>query len=66
MFEHSTRCTAKESVEQGPIIVEERPKQVRHGESDVLPLAIWQNMPLLSNPLLGVRAHFIEKSKVCS
>lgn len=53
MFEHSTGGTAKELVEQGPIIVEERPKQVGHGEGDVLPFAIGQNMALLGNPLLG-------------
>ncbi|XWR71195.1 hypothetical protein AHYW_004378 (plasmid) [Providencia manganoxydans] len=53
VFEHSTRCTAKELVEQGPIIVEVRPTQVRHRESDVLPFAIRLDMPLLCNPLFG-------------
>ena len=53
MFEHSTRCTAKELVEQGPIIVEERPKQMGHGEGNMLPFAVRQNMALLGDPLFG-------------
>lgn len=40
MLEHGTSCTAKELVEQGQIIVEERPKQMGHGEGDMLPFAI--------------------------
>ena len=31
----------KQVVEQGPVIVEEGPKEVRHGEGDVLPVAVW-------------------------
>lgn len=53
VFEHSTGGTAKELVEQGPVVIEKRPKQVRHRESDMLPFAIWQNMPLLGDPLFG-------------
>lgn len=53
MFEHSTGGTAKELVEQGPVVVKERPKQVGHRESDMLPFAIRQNMPLLGNPLFS-------------
>ena len=53
VFEHSTCCTAKELVEQGPIIVEERPKQMRHREGDMLPFAVWQNMAFLCAPLFG-------------
>ncbi|MDI9095470.1 MULTISPECIES: hypothetical protein [Providencia] len=40
MFEHGTGGAAKESVEQGPVIVEERPKQVGHSEGDMLPFAV--------------------------
>ena len=53
MFEHGSGGTAKESIEQRPVVVEKRPKQVRHGEGNVLPFAIRQNMPLLGNPLFG-------------
>lgn len=53
VFEHGAGCAAKELVEQGPVIVEERPKQVGHSEGDMLPLAIWQNMALLGDPLFG-------------
>lgn len=38
---------------QGPVIVKERPEQVWHGKSDVLPFAVGQNVLLLSNPLLS-------------
>nr|WP_272539668.1 hypothetical protein [Providencia sp. PROV197] len=53
MFEHGAGCTAKELVEQGPVIVEERSKQMGHREGDMLLLAIRQNMALLGNPLFG-------------
>ena len=53
MFEHGTGSTAKKLVEQGPVIVEERPKQVGHGENDMLPFTIWQYMALLGDPLFG-------------
>ncbi|CAI2540275.1 Uncharacterised protein [Serratia ficaria] len=44
--EHGAGGAAKQVVEQRPVIVEERPQQMRHGESNVL---------LLGNPLLGGR-----------
>ncbi len=47
------RGAAKESVEQGPVIVEERPKLVGHREGDMLPFSVWQNMALLCDPLFG-------------
>jgi len=51
--EHGTGGTAKQVVEQGPVVVEKRPQQVRHGKRDVLPVAIGQDVLLLGNPLLG-------------
>nr|WP_241391345.1 MULTISPECIES: hypothetical protein [Serratia]ULG12074.1 hypothetical protein D1p1_00042 [Serratia entomophila]ULG12407.1 hypothetical protein M3p_00115 [Serratia entomophila] len=45
--EHGASGAAKQVVQQRPVVVEERPQQVRHGERDVLPVAIWQDMLLL-------------------
>lgn len=52
--EHGAGSTAKQVVEQGPVVVEERPQQVRHGKGDVLLVAIGQDMLLFGDPLLGV------------
>nr|WP_241391915.1 hypothetical protein [Serratia proteamaculans] len=46
-FRRFRRRTPKQVVQQRPVVVEERPQQVRHGERDVLPVAIWQDMLLL-------------------
>lgn len=51
--EHGTGGAAKQVVEQRPVVVEERPQQVRHGEGDVLPVAVGQNVLLFGDPLLG-------------
>ncbi len=51
--EHGTGGTAKQVVEQGPVVVEKRPQQVGHGKRDVLPVAVGQDVLLLGNPLLG-------------
>lgn len=51
--EHGAGGTAKQVVEQGPVVVEKRPEQVRHGESDMLPVAVGEDVLLLSNPLFG-------------
>lgn len=51
--EHGAGGTAKQVIEQWPVVVEERPQQVRHGEGDMLPVAVGQNVLLLCNPLLG-------------
>ena len=51
--EHGAGRAAEQVVEQGPVIVKERPEQVWHGKSDVLPFAVGQNVLLLSNPLFG-------------
>lgn len=51
--EHGAGGAAKEVVEQRPVVVEERPQQVRHGEGDMLPVAVGQDVLLLGNPLLG-------------
>lgn len=52
-LQHGAGGAAEQVVEQGPVVVKERPEQVWHGEGDVLPLAVGQNVLLLSNPLLG-------------
>ncbi|MNP25621.1 hypothetical protein D3C76_1184380 [compost metagenome] len=51
--EHGAGGTAKQVIEQGPVVVEERPQQVGHGESNVLPVAVGQDVLLFGNPLLG-------------
>ena len=51
--EHGAGGAAKQVIEQRPVVVEERPQQVRHGEGDMLPVAVGQDVLLLSNPLLG-------------
>lgn len=50
--EHGAGGAAKQVIEQWPVVVEERPQQVRHGEGDMLPVAVRQNVLLLCNPLL--------------
>jgi hypothetical protein len=51
--EHGTSGAAKQVVEQRSVVVEEWPQQVGHGEGDVLPVAVGQDMLLLGDPLLG-------------
>ncbi len=51
--EHGAGSTAKQVIEQGPVVVEERPQQVRHGKGDVLPVAVREDVLLLGNPLLS-------------
>lgn len=51
--EHGAGGAAEEAVEQRPVVIEERPQQVRHGEGDMLPVAVGQDVLLLGNPLLG-------------
>ena len=51
--EHGTGGAAKQVVEERPVVVEERPQQVRHGEGDVLPVAVGQDVLLFGNPLFG-------------
>ena len=51
--EHGAGGTEKQVIEQGPVIVEKRPEQVRHSKSDVLPVAVGQDVLLFGNPLLG-------------
>lgn len=46
--QHGAGGAAEKVVEQRPVIVKERPEKVRHGKSDVLPLAVGQNVLLLS------------------
>lgn len=51
--EHGAGDAAEQVIEQGLVIVKERPYRVWHGKSDVLPFAVGQNVLLLSNPLLS-------------
>lgn len=51
--EHGAGRTAKQVVKQRPVVVEKWPEQMGHGEGDVLPVAIGQDVLLLGNPLLG-------------
>lgn len=51
--EHGAGGAAKKVVEQRPVVIEERPQQVRHGEGDMLPVAVGQDVLLLGDPLLG-------------
>lgn len=48
--EHSAGCTAKQVVEQQPVVVEERPQQMRYGEGDVLPVTVGLDVLLLGDP----------------
>lgn len=51
--EHGAGGAAKQVIEQGPVVVEERPQQVRHGKGDMLPVAVGQDVLLFGDPLLG-------------
>ena len=51
--EHGAGGAAKQVIEQQPVVIEERPQQVRHGEGDMLPVAVGQDVLLLGDPLLG-------------
>ena len=44
---------AKQVVEQGPVVIEKRPQQMRHSRSDMLPVSVGEDVLLLGNPLLG-------------
>lgn len=52
-LQHGAGGAAEQVIEQGQVIVKERPEQVWHGKSDVLPLTVGQDVLLLGNPLLG-------------
>lgn len=45
--EHSAGGGTEEGIKQGPVVVEEGPQQVGHGESDVLPVAVGKYVALL-------------------
>ena len=51
--EHGRGGAAKKVVEKRPVVIEERPQQVWHGESDMLPVAVGQDVLLFGNPLFG-------------
>lgn len=50
--EHGPGGCPEQRIEKGPVVVEKGPQQVGHGEGDVLPVTVGQNMLLLCNPLL--------------
>lgn len=58
--EHGAGSTAKQVVEQRPVVVEKRPQQVRHGEGDMLPVAVGQDVLLFSNPLVVLRSQLLQ------
>lgn len=45
-LQHGAGGAEEQFIEQGPVIVKERPEQVWHVEYDVLPLAVWQDVLL--------------------
>jgi hypothetical protein len=53
VLKHGAGGAAKKVVEQRPVVIEERPQQIRHGEGDMLPVAVGQDVLLLGNPLFG-------------
>ncbi|CNF40348.1 Uncharacterised protein [Yersinia kristensenii] len=52
-FEQSISGTGEKFIEQGPVVGKGRPEFIGHGEGNVLPFTVGENMLLLSNPLLG-------------
>ncbi|MNG55990.1 hypothetical protein D3C79_140620 [compost metagenome] len=76
VLEHGAGGAAKQVIEQRPVVVEERPQQVRHGEGDVLPVEVGQDVLLFGNPLFGAfeaataaslgLAALAEEARVCA
>lgn len=52
LAEHGTGGRAEEVIEQGPVVVEKGPEDVGHGEGNMLPVAVGQDVLLCGNPLL--------------
>lgn len=50
--EHGPGGSPERVIKQGPVVVEKRPQQVGHGKSDVLPVAVGEDMALLRHPQL--------------
>lgn len=50
--EHGAGGDTEQGIEQWPVVVEEGPQQVGHGEGDVLPVAVGKDVALLRHPLL--------------
>lgn len=50
--EHGTGGGAEQGVKQGPVVIEKRPQQMGHGEGDMLPVAVGEDVALLRHPLL--------------
>nr|ULG18807.1 hypothetical protein R10p_00084 [Serratia proteamaculans] len=52
-FQQGIGGTGKEFIEQGPVVGKGGPEFIGHGEGDVLPFAVGQDVLLFGNPLLG-------------
>lgn len=50
--EHGAGGSAEQGIKQGPVVAEKGPQQVGHGEGDMLPVAVGQNVALLRHPPL--------------
>lgn len=49
--EHGTCSCPKQGIKQRPVVIEEGPQQMGHGEGNVLPVAVGEDMALLRHPL---------------
>ncbi len=49
--EYGAGGSPEQGVEECPVVVEEGPQQMGHGESNVLPVAVGEDMALLRHPL---------------
>lgn len=60
--EYSPGGSPEQGVEEWPVVVEEGPQQVGHGEGDMLPVAVGKDMTLLRQPvLMRHRGHQVDK-----
>lgn len=50
--EHGAGGSPEQGIKQGPVVVEERPQQMGHGEGDMLPFAVGKYVALLRYPQL--------------
>jgi len=51
--EHGASGATKKVIGQRPVVTEERPQQVRHGEGDMLTVAVGEDVLLPGDPLPG-------------
>jgi len=48
---HGAGGAAEQRIKQEPVVIEEWAQQMRHGEGDILPVAVGQDVLQLGNPL---------------